>query len=134
MCRDFLIFKTPKWNFMKIKTHLITLCFVLFTGQYVQASNLQLAESRFVVSNYAKTQYPIVFAHGMVGFNRIGFNALGMDYWYQILPDLARNGSTAFATRISPFNSSEIRGEQSVEQLKEVMAITGAKKTEFNCS
>lgn len=119
---------------MKIKTHLITLCFVLFTGQYVQASNLQLAESRFVVSNYAKTQYPIVFAHGMVGFNHIGFNALGMDYWYQILPDLARNGSTAFATRISPFNSSEIRGEQSVEQLKEVMAITGAKKTEFNCS
>jgi triacylglycerol lipase len=66
MCRDFLIFKTPKWNFMKIKTHLITLCCVLFTGQYVQASNLQLAESRFVVSNYAKTQYPIVFAHGMV--------------------------------------------------------------------
>lgn len=44
------------------------------------------------------------------------------------MPDLARNGSTAFATRISPFNSSEIRGEQYVEQLKEVMAITGAKK------
>ena len=26
-----------------------------------------------------------------------------MDYWYQILPDLARNGSTAFAIRMSPF-------------------------------
>nr|WP_278356942.1 triacylglycerol lipase [Acinetobacter lwoffii] len=113
---------------MKIRTHFITLCCVLFAGQYVQASNLQQAESRFVVSNYAKTKYPIVFAHGMVGFNRIGFDALGMDYWYQILPDLTRNGSTAFATRISPFNSSEIRGEQYVEQLKEVMAITGAKK------
>lgn len=112
---------------MKIRMHFITLCCVLFTGQYVQASNLQQAESRFVVSNYAKTQYPIVFAHGMVGFNRIGFDALSMDYWYQILPDLARNGSTAFATRISPFNSSEVRGEQYVEQLKEVMAITGAK-------
>ena len=52
-----------------------------------------------------------------------------MDYWYQILPDLARNGSTAFATRMSPFNSSELRGEQYVAQLQEVLAITGAKKT-----
>ena len=48
---------------------------MLFTGQYVQASNLQQAETRFVVSNYAKTRNPIVFAHGIVGFNRIGFDA-----------------------------------------------------------
>ena len=81
-----------------------------------------------MISNYAKTQYPLVFAHGMMGFNRIAMDGLGMDYWYQILPDLARNGSTAFAARMSPFNSSEVRGEQYVEQLKEVMAITGAKK------
>jgi len=128
MCRDFLIFKPPKWNFMKIKTHFITLCCALFTGQYVQASNLQQAESRFVVSNYAKTQYPIVFAHGMAGFIRIGTDQFGLDYWYQILPDLARNGGNVWPTRVSPFNSSEIRGEQYVEQLKEVMAITGAKK------
>ena len=112
----------------KIISYLSFLLLVsLLTGP-VQASALQEYKSNFVLSSYAKTKYPIVFAHGMVGFNRIGFDALGMDYWYQILPDLARNGSTAFATRISPFNSSEIRGEQYVEQLKEVMAITGAKK------
>jgi triacylglycerol lipase len=128
MRRDFLIFKIPKWNFMKIKTYLAALSFILLNSTAVHASNLQKAETKFVVSHYAKTQYPIVFAHGMVGFNRIGFDTLGMDYWYQILPDLARNGSTAFAARMSPFNSSEVRGEQYVEQLKEVMAITGAKK------
>nr|WP_262467417.1 hypothetical protein [Acinetobacter schindleri] len=51
-----------------------------------------------------------------------------MDYWYQILPDLARNGSSSFATRMSPFNSSELRGEQYVAQLQKVLAITGTKK------
>ncbi len=29
---------------------------------------------------------------------------------------------------MSPFNSSEVRGEQYLAQLQEVMAITGAKK------
>jgi len=128
MHRDFLIFKPPKWNFMKIRTHFITLCCVLFAGQYVQASNLQQAESRFVVSNYAKTQYPIVFAHGMAGFIRVGTDQFGLDYWYQILPDLARNGGNVWATRVSPFNSSEIRGEQLLQQVKEIRAITGASK------
>lgn len=56
-----------------------------------------------MISNYAKTQYPLVFAHGMMGFNRIAMDVLGMDYWYQILPDLARNGSTAFAARTFTF-------------------------------
>lgn len=41
---------------------------------------------------------------------------------------MARNGSTAFATRMSPFNSSELGGEQCVAQLQEVLATTHAKK------
>ena len=79
-------------------------------------------------SQYAKTQYPIVFAHGMAGFIRVGTDQFGLDYWYQILPDLARNGANVWATRVSPFNSSEIRGEQLLEQVKEIRAITGADK------
>ena len=79
-------------------------------------------------SHYAKTQYPIVFAHGMAGFFRVGTDQFGLDYWYQILPDLARNGGNVWATRVSPFNSSEIRGEQLLEQVKEIRAITGASK------
>lgn len=79
-------------------------------------------------SQYAKTKYPIVFSHGMAGFIRVGTEQFGLDYWYQILPDLARNGANVWATRVSPFNSSEIRGEQLLEQVKEIAAITGADK------
>ncbi|ENX10743.1 hypothetical protein F897_00945 [Acinetobacter variabilis] len=79
-------------------------------------------------SQYAKTKYPIVFSHGMAGFIQVGTDQFGLDYWYQILPDLARNGANVWATRVSPFNSSEIRGEQLLEQVKEIAAITGADK------
>lgn len=79
-------------------------------------------------SDYAKTQYPIVFTHGMFGFTRLGFDAFGLDYFYQILPDLARNGATVFATQVSPLESTEVRGEQLLAQVEEVRALTGKDK------
>ena len=92
------------------------------------ASNAEQVKSNFVISSYAKTKYPLVFAHGMGGWIRVGTDELGLDYWYQILPDLARNGANAWATRVSPFNSSEVRGEQLLQQVDEILAITGANK------
>lgn len=92
------------------------------------ASTLASQVTAKVSSQYAKTKYPIVFSHGMAGFIRVGTDQFGLDYWYQILPDLARNGANVWATRVSPFNSSEIRGEQLLEQVKEIAAITGADK------
>ena len=85
-------------------------------------------KASYVISQYSKTKYPIVFAHGMTGFIRLGTESFGIDYWHQILPDLARNGSNAWATRVSPFNSSEIRGEQLLKQVEDILAITGAEK------
>ena len=85
-------------------------------------------KANYVASQYAKTKYPIVFAHGMSGFVRIGTDDFGLDYWYQILPDLARNGANPWATRVSPFNSSEVRGEQLTQQVEDIIAITGAAK------
>lgn len=93
----------------------------------VQAGNATQVSSK-VSSSYAKTQYPVVFSHGMSGFITVGTEDFGLDYFYQILPDLARNGANVWATRVSPFNSSEIRGEQLLQQVKEITAITGAKK------
>ena len=93
----------------------------------VQAGNATQVNSK-VSSSYAKTQYPVVFSHGMSGFITVGTDDFGLDYFYQILPDLARNGANVWATRVSPFNSSEIRGEQLLQQVKEITAITGAKK------
>ena len=79
-------------------------------------------------STYAKTKYPMVFVHGVAGFSRAGSDPLGVDYWHQILPNLARNGANVWATRLSPFNSNEIRGEQLVQQVEEILAITGQQK------
>jgi len=92
-----------------------------------QASNTSQVTAK-AVSTYAKTKYPIVFSHGMAGFITVGTDQFGLDYWYQILPDLARNGANVWATRVSPFNSSEIRGEQLVQQVEEILALTGAEK------
>ncbi len=79
-------------------------------------------------SSYAKTKYPILFVHGMFGYNRLGTAEFGTDYWYQILPNLARNGATVFAAQISPLESTEVRGEQLLSQVEEVIAITGQPK------
>ncbi|QIC61500.1 hypothetical protein FSC12_09340 [Acinetobacter schindleri] len=46
----------------------------------VNTSHLQQAETKFIISSYAKTQYPIVFAHGLLGFNRLATENLAMDY------------------------------------------------------
>ena len=92
------------------------------------ASEIMKGTSTFVTSNYATTKYPIVFAHGMGGFSRIGTDTLGVDYWYQIIPDLARNGGNVWTTRVSPFNSTEVRGEQLLQQVDEILAITGQPK------
>src|SRR5699024_11517440 len=43
-------------------------------------------------SDYTKTQYPIVLAHGMSGFDNIG----PVDYWYQIPSDLRKDGAKVF--------------------------------------
>ena len=99
----------------------------LSTIGQVQAGNATQVNSK-VSSSYAKTQYPVVFSHGMSGFITVGTDDFGLDYFYQILPDLARNGANVWATRVSPFNSSEIRGEQLLQQVKEITAITGTKK------
>ncbi len=104
---------------------LLSTCALAATQTQAAASQIK---SNYVASNYAKTKYPLVFAHGMGGWIRAGTDELGVDYWYQILPDLARNGANAWATRVSPFNTSEVRGEQLLQQVDEILAITGAPK------
>ena len=75
-------------------------------------------------SNYTKTKYPIVLAHGLAGFDNIG----PIDYWYQIPNELRKDGATVFVAQMSSFNSSEVRGEQLLRQVEEILAMTGAAK------
>lgn len=76
------------------------------------------------VTSYAKTRYPMVLAHGMGGFSLIG----PLDYWYGIPANLATNGANVYVTQVASFADSVTRGEQLLQQVKQIQAITGAAK------
>jgi triacylglycerol lipase len=76
-------------------------------------------------SDYTKTRYPIVLAHGMGGFKQL-FGVY--DYWYGIVPALREGGATVFVTQVSQLNSTEARGEQLIDQIEMIVAMTGSPK------
>lgn len=76
-------------------------------------------------STYAKTKYPIVLVHGLFGFSKIG-NAI--DYFYQVPADLQSNGAKVFTPQVAAVNSTEIRGEQLLTQVQDILAISGSAK------
>jgi triacylglycerol lipase len=75
-------------------------------------------------STYSKTKYPVVLAHGMMGWDTM----LGIEYWYQIPNDLRDNGANVYTTQASGLESSEVRGEQLLKQVKDIIAISGQAK------
>jgi triacylglycerol lipase len=75
--------------------------------------------------SYTKTKYPIVLAHGMAGFDEL-FGVL--DYWYGIPSALSSGGASVYVTTVSQFNSTEMRGEQLLAQVQNILAITGKSK------
>lgn len=78
----------------------------------------------FGSSGYTQTQYPIVLTHGMLGFD----NLLGVDYWYGIPAALRRDGANVYITEVSQLDTSEARGEQLLEQVEDIVAISGKPK------
>lgn len=77
-----------------------------------------------VTSNYTQTKYPLVFAHGMAGFSKVSV----LDYWYGIPKDLVAGGSKVYITQVASFDSSEVRGEQLLKQVQDILAISGSAK------
>lgn len=75
-------------------------------------------------STYSQTKYPVVLAHGMMGWDTM----MGIEYWYQIPADLRANGATVYTTQASGLESSEVRGEQLLKQVKDILAISGKDK------
>ncbi|MEN8321221.1 triacylglycerol lipase [Acinetobacter junii] len=94
------------------------------TWQDCNVDGCKNAGSTTVDSDYAKTKYPIVLGHGAAGFNSIG----PLQYWHGISENLTANGASVFVAQQASWNSSEIRGEQLLKQVKNILAITGAKK------
>lgn len=112
---------------MKKTLYAISLCCFASMSNYAAITPKQV-DSYYLVSDYAKTKYPTIFAHGLMGFITLAPNTFSLDYWYQILPDLARNGGNVWAASMSPFNTSEVRGEQFVQQIEVIIALTGSEK------
>ena len=80
--------------------------FALCLGTFVAISS-QAQAGLFSSSGYTQTRYPIVLAHGMLGFDSM----LGIDYWYGIPQALRRDGAQVYVTEVSQLNTSELRGE-----------------------
>ncbi len=90
----------------------------------ITAATLLFGTSAHAASDYAKTRYPIVLVHGLFGFDSF----LGVDYFYGIPSALSQDGARVFVAQVSAANSTEVRGEQLLAQVKNIMAITGASK------
>ncbi|MES2945888.1 MAG: triacylglycerol lipase [Pseudomonadota bacterium] len=90
----------------------------------ITAATLLFGANAHAAGDYAKTRYPIVLVHGLFGFDSF----LGVDYFYGIPSALSQDGARVFVAQVSAANSTEVRGEQLLAQVKNIMAITGASK------
>jgi len=75
--------------------------------------------------DYTKTKYPIVLAHGLAGFDQL-FGVL--DYWFGIEGALEDGGAKVFVTSVAPLDTPQARGEQLIDQIETIVAITGKPK------
>lgn len=75
-------------------------------------------------AGYTQTKYPIILVHGLFGFDNIG----SVDYFYDIPAALRADGAQVYVSQVSAANSTEVRGEQLLAYVKQVLAATGASK------
>ncbi|MBD3584748.1 triacylglycerol lipase [Salinimonas sp. HHU 13199] len=95
----------------------VLMLITLITSLMLPAMNAQ-------ASTYAKTQYPIVLVHGLFGFDDV----LWVDYFYKIPYKLSSQGAVVYTSTVSPANSTEVRGEQLLAYIDQVLAHSGADK------
>ena len=76
------------------------------------------------MSQGSATRYPLVLVPGMLGFIRLVL----YPYWYGIVSALRQGGAIVFAVQVSPLHSSEVRGEQLLVRIEEILRETGAGK------
>lgn len=85
---------------------------------------LAIAPASAVAGTYTQTKYPIVLVHGLFGFDNIG----PVEYFYGIPSNLRADGAKVYTVQVSAANSTEVRGEQLLTQVKQILAATGSAK------
>ncbi len=73
--------------------------------------------------------YPLVLAHGLDGFEKIG----PINYFYGVADALRKDGHQVFTPAVDAYNSSEVRGAQLLSAVQNVLAQTGAAKVKMIC-
>ncbi|KZX57051.1 lipase [Halioglobus sp. HI00S01] len=75
--------------------------------------------------NSGAVQYPIVLVHGLSGFDTLLF----VDYFFGVENALSSVGANqVFTAQVTAFESNEVRGEQLLSYVQDVLALTGARK------
>jgi triacylglycerol lipase len=97
--------------------------FLKYVGAAVLAASALLPASS-MASGYTQTKYPIVMVHGFFGFDNVGT----YEYWYGIPDTLRADGAKVYVSQVTASNSTEVRGEQLLSYVKQVIAATGAQK------
>ncbi|WP_105170002.1 esterase/lipase family protein [Pseudoalteromonas sp. T1lg23B] len=77
-----------------------------------------------VAHSSERLEYPVVLVHGLFGFD----NLLGVDYFYRVPSVIEDEGADVYVAEVSSAHNSELRGEQLLEQVALIRAITGKDK------
>lgn len=70
------------------------------------------------------TRYPLVMVPGLLGFVRV----VVYPYWFGIVSRLRQGGARVFPVMVSAVNSTEVCGEQLLQQIERILRETGAAK------
>lgn len=98
--------------------------FIVSLSCSLALSGCQPTEPSAEEAVYTQTTHPIVLVHGLYGFD----NIFGIEYFHKIAPVLRSGGAEVYALTVSGINTPEVRGEQLIEKLDELAAISGAEK------
>jgi len=95
-----------------------------FVWQLLSVLFIAMSSLSASATGYTQTRYPIVLVHGLFGFDRLG----PLEYFYGIPGALRSGGAQVYVTSVSAANSTEVRGEQLLFQVRQILAATGAEK------
>ena len=88
-------------------------------------AGLALAAPAAHAGTTAKTKYPVVLVHGFIGFD----NILGaVNYFYDVPGNLRNEGATVYIASVNPSQTTEFRGEELIQQMKQWAAKDGVAK------
>lgn len=72
--------------------------------------------------------YPVVFVHGMAGFDALRIAGASMDYFGNTVQDLTARGEDVYRVVLPPFDSSAARATALSAALDDVLAASNAEK------